>query len=397
MYSEEGVIDMVTKRRQEDDELLLFRKSIQGFADKYIAPYYEEWEEAGTIPRELWRKLGEEGLLCIDIPEEYGGMGVPYRYASLVVEELTRLGFTTIAINITVHANIVAHYVLGSGTEEQKQYYLPKLASGEMVGAIAMTEPGAGSDLQGMKTTAVYDEATDTYRLSGSKTFITNGQLGDFIVVAAITDATVAPAKGTSLFILDDPETPGFARGKNLKKIGLHSCDTSELFFDDVILPASHILGEKNKGFITLMQELPRERLTLAVCAQGAMEGALEWTIQYIQEREAFKKKISDFQNTRFKIAEMQTKVRLHRAFVDECMTLIEQDALDTATASMAKLTCSEAQGEVVDGCLQLFGGYGYMTEYPISRAFVDARVQRIYGGTSEIMKQIIANDILGK
>ena len=388
---------MITKRRQEDDDLLLFRKSIQGFADKHIAPYYEEWEDAGSVPRDLWTKLGDEGLLCIDIPEEYGGTGVSYRYSSLVIDELTRLGYTAIAINLSVHSNIVAHYVLGSGTEEQKQQYLPKLASGELVGAIAMTEPGAGSDLQGIKTTATYDEASDSYRINGSKTFITNGQLGDFIIVAALTDTSVKASKGTSLFILDDPTVAGFERGKNLKKIGLHSCDTSELFFDEVVLPASHILGVKNEGFAVLMNELPRERLTLAVCAQGAMEGAMEQTIRYVQEREAFKKKISDFQNTRFKIAEMQTKVRMHRAFVDECMTLIEQDTLDTATASMAKLTCSEAQGEVIDGCLQLFGGYGYMTEYPIARAFVDARVQRIYGGTSEIMKQIIANDILGK
>ncbi|MBF4500328.1 acyl-CoA dehydrogenase family protein [Savagea sp. SN6] len=377
-------------------ELDLFRKSIEAFAEKHIAPYFDQWEKEGNTPRELWNKLGEEGFLCVDIPEEYGGLGVPYQFAALVVEEFNRLGYGSISVNISVHANIVSHYILSSGTEEQKLHYLPKMVTGEIVGAIAMTEPNAGSDLQGMKATAVYNEADETYTINGAKTFITNGEHSDLIIVAARTDSSVRASKGTSLFLVDAP-IEGFERGTNLDKIGLLSCDTMELFFEDVVVGKDKLLGELHGGFITLMKELPKERLSLAAGALGALEGALEWTIQYVKERQAFGQPLSNFQNTRYKIAEMKTEAAMNRAFIEKCYQLLDRGELDTATASMAKLACTEAQGRIVDECLQLFGGYGYMREYPIARAFVDARVQRIYGGTSEIMKEIISRDIFGR
>lgn len=377
-------------------ELDLFRKSIEAFAEKHVAPYFDQWEKEGNTPRELWNQLGEEGFLCVDIPEEYGGLGVPYQFAALVVEEFNRLGYGSISVNISVHANIVSHYILSSGTEEQKLHYLPKMVTGEIVGAIAMTEPNAGSDLQGMKATAVYNEADETFTINGAKTFITNGEHSDLIIVAARTDSSVRASKGTSLFLVDAP-IEGFERGTNLDKIGLLSCDTMELFFEDVVVGKDKLLGELHGGFITLMKELPKERLSLAAGALGALEGALEWTIQYVKERQAFGQPLSNFQNTRYKIAEMKTEAAMNRAFIEKCYQLLDRGELDTATASMAKLACTEAQGRIVDECLQLFGGYGYMREYPIARAFVDARVQRIYGGTSEVMKEIISRDIFGR
>ncbi|MHA6258885.1 acyl-CoA dehydrogenase family protein [Sporosarcina sp. CAU 1771] len=384
-------IDSVSK-----DELQLFKKSIQAFSKKHLESDYLKWEKDGNIPRELWNTLGEEGLLCIDIPEKYGGMGAPFTYSSALIEEFCYLNYSAISTNISVHSNIVAHYLLNSGTEDQKNHYLPKMATGELIGAIAMTEPNAGSDLQGIKTTAIFDEEQNAYILNGSKTFITNGQHCDFVVVAARTDLNVSGAKGTTLFIVDLP-SKGFTKGKNLDKIGLHACDTSEQYMEDVVVPAEKVLGTLNRGFEILMMELSKERLIIAVGSQGAMEGILELTIDYVKEREAFGKPISHFQNTRFRIAEMKTEVRLHRTFVDECIRLVEHGELDTEMACMAKLSCSEAQGRITDGCLQLFGGYGYMQEYPVARAFVDARVQRIYGGTSEIMKEVIGKNIFGK
>lgn len=381
---------------KQDNELLLFRKSIQSFAKKYIEADYLKWEKDGNVPREIWRKLGEEGFLCVDIPEKYGGLGAPYVFSSLIVEELNRLGYASIAINLSVHSNIIAHYILGSGTEEQKNKYLPKMASGQMVGAIAMTEPDAGSDLQGIKTIASLLKDETCFLINGSKTFVSNGQHCDFVIVVARTNLEVQASKGTTLFIVDIP-TEGLERGKNLEKIGLLSCDTSELFLEDVKVAESSILGNLNQGFVTLMDELPRERLTIAIGAIGSIEGVLDLTIQYVKERKAFGKSISDFQNTRFKIAEMMTEARVNRAFVQECLNLLEKGELDTETASMAKLSCTEAQGKITDQCLQLFGGYGYMREYPIGRAFVDARIQRIYGGTSEIMKEIIGRGIFDK
>lgn len=379
-----------------EEEMKLFRKTIEAFAKNEIEPHYSQWEKDGIIPREFWKKLGDAGLLCIDIPEKYGGLGAPLHFSASVVDELSRLGFSSASGNIAVHSNIVAHYILGSGTEEQKHYYLPKMAAGEFIGAIAMTEPGAGSDLQGIKTTAMKNETTGEYVINGSKTFITNGQNFDFVIVAAKTNQAAAAFKGTTLFIVG-AMSDGLKKGKNLKKMGLHSADTSEIFFEDVRVSPNQILGELDGGFITLMKELPRERTILAVGACGAMEGALEITIKYLQEREAFGKPLSKLQVIRHKMAEMVTEAKVNRAYVNQCVALLGKNHLSTADASIAKLSASEAQGRIVDGCLQLFGGYGYMEEYPISRAYIDARVQRIYGGTSEIMKEIICKDILGK
>lgn len=378
------------------NELELFRKSIQAFAKKYVENDYEQWEREGNIPREIWTKLGAEGFLCVDIPEKYGGLGASFAFSSLVVEEFTRLGYSSISTNISVHSNIVAHYLLGSGTEEQKATYLPKMATGELVGAIAMTEPDAGSDLQGIKTVAKLSADGESYTLNGSKTFISNGQHCDFVIVVARTNVEVPASRGTTLFIVDLP-TEGFDRGKNLDKIGLLSCDTSEMFLEDVVVNKNAILGELDRGFVTLMRELPRERLTIAIGSVGAIEGMLETTIAYVKERKAFGQSISDFQNTRFKMAEMVTEAKVNRAFVQHCLHLLEKGQLDTETASMAKLSCTEAQGRIADECLQMFGGYGYMREYPIARAYVDARIQRIYGGTSEIMKEIISRGIFGR
>ena len=376
----------------DQNELDLFRDNVRRYVESKIMPHYEQWEKDGIIPREIWRQLGEVGFLCVDIPEEYGGFAVDFRFSMLVLEEFSRQGCIGVGGGIAVHSDIVAHYILNTGSEEQKKTYLPKMVSGESVGAIAMTEPGAGSDLQGMRTNAKLEG--DEYIINGSKTFISNGQHCDLAIVAAKTDTNAPGAKGISLFIVD-AKTPGFIKGTNLDKIGCHSADTSELFFQDVRVPKSALLGELNQGFIIMMQELQRERLSLAVCAVAAAEGALDSTIEYVKERKAFGKPIAALQNTRFKIAEMATDISIHKAFVDKCTYLHAKRELDVTSVSMAKLSSTEMQGRVVDGCLQLFGGYGYMVEYPISMAFVDARVQRIYGGTSEIMKEIISRDIL--
>lgn len=376
-----------------EDEVQLLKKSLQQFCEKEIADQYDKWEKQGNIPREMWRKLGEQGLLLTEIPEAYGGLGTSFMYAAVIIEAFSKRHYNSIAANLSVHDIIIAQYIYNYGTESQKSFYLPKMASGELVGAIAMTEPGAGSDLQGIKSTAIYDTEKGAYKLNGSKTFITNGQHCDFVVVVAKTDLDVKPSRGTTLFIVEVP-VAGFERGNNLDKIGLHSCDTSELFFDDILVNEDAILGEKNKGFNILMSELPRERLVIALSSVAAMEGVLGMTVQYTKERELFGTTLDTFQNTKYILAELQTKVRVHRSFVNECIDLMMEGKLDTATASMAKLSCTEAQGEVVDKCLQLFGGYGYMTEYPIARAYADARVQRIYGGTSEIMKEIISKNI---
>lgn len=379
-----------------DEEISLFKKSIKRFAQNEIEPHYEKWEEEGILPRELWNKLGEAGMLCVDIPEQYGGIGAPLHFSASIVGEFNRLGYCSIAGNLAVHSNIAAHYILNAGSDEQKAHYLPKMASGDYIGAIAMTEPGAGSDLQGIQTTATLDSSTGNYVINGAKTFISNGQLFDFAIVVARTNTTVPASKGTTLFIVD-AKIDGVIKGKKLKKMGLHSADTSELFLENVQVPPSQILGELDRGFITLMYELPRERTILAVGACGAIEGTLEMTVQYVHEREAFGKPLSQLQVIRHKIAEMTTEAKINRAYVDRCLTLLDKNELSTADASIAKLSATEAQGRIVDGCLQLFGGYGYMEEYPIARAYRDARVQRIYGGTSEIMKEIISKDVLGR
>ncbi len=366
-----------------------FRDSFRRFVDKEIAPHHEAWEEQGYVDREVWRKAGANGFLCMTLPEEYGGAGADKLYSVVQMEELARGGFTGIGFGL--HSEIVAPYILHYGTEAQKRKYLPRLASGEMVGAIAMTEPAAGSDLQGVKSTAL-QQSDGSYLLNGSKTFITNGWHADLVIVVAKTDPA-AGAKGTSLLLVERG-MPGFEKGKRLKKLGLKAQDTSELFFDNVRVPAENLLGGeplKNRGFICLMEQLPWERLQIAITAVAAAQAAIDWTVAYVKERKVFGQPVASYQNTRYTLAELQTEVQVARVFVDKCCELIVQGKLDTATASMAKYWCSDLQCKVMDECLQLHGGYGYMWEYPITRAYADARVQRIYGGTNEIMKEVIS------
>ncbi len=364
------------------------RDSFRRFVEKEIAPHHESWEEQGYVDREVWNKAGANGFLCMTLPEQYGGSGVDKLYSVLQMEELARAGTT--GIGYMLHSEIVAPYILRYGTDEQKARYLPRLASGEMIGAIAMSEPAAGSDLQGIKSTAMR-QADGSYLLNGSKTFITNGWLADLVIVVAKTDPG-AGAKGTSLLLVERG-MKGFEKGKRLKKLGLKAQDTSELFFDNVRVPAENLLGGaafENKGFICLMEQLPWERMQIAVTAVQSAQTAIDWTVQYVKERKVFGQPVASFQNTRFTLAELQTEVQIARVFIDKCLELVCQDKLDTATASMAKYWTSDLQCKVMDECLQLHGGYGYMWEYPITRAFADARVQRIYGGTNEIMKEVI-------
>ncbi|RZJ20158.1 MAG: acyl-CoA dehydrogenase [Haliea sp.] len=366
-----------------------FRDSFRKFCDKEIAPHHEAWEEQGYVDRAVWNKAGENGFLCMTMPEEYGGSGADKLYSVVQFEELNARGFT--GIGFSLHSEIVAPYLLHYGTPEQKAKYLPKLASGEIVGAIAMSEPAAGSDLQGVKSTAIR-QADGSYLLNGSKTFITNGWHADLVVVVAKTDPS-AGAKGTSLLLVERG-MPGFAAGKRLKKLGLKAQDTSELFFDNVRVPAENLLGGdafKNKGFICLMEQLPWERMQIAIGAIAASQAAINQTVAYVKDRKVFGQPVASYQNTRYKLAELQTEVQIAQVFIDKCTALLLEDKLDTATASMAKYWCSDLQCKVMDECVQLHGGYGYMWEYPITRAYADARVQRIYGGTNEIMKEVIS------
>jgi acyl-CoA dehydrogenase len=365
-----------------------FRDSFRRFIDKEIAPFHAEWEEQGYVDRAVWHKAGTNGFLCMSLPEEYGGSGADKLYSVVQMEEISRTGFS--GIGFSLHSEIVAPYLLHYGTTAQKEKYLPRLASGEMIGAIAMSEPAAGSDLQGIKATALL-QPDGSYLLNGSKTFITNGWHADLVVVVAKTNPS-AGAKGTSLLIIERG-MPSFSVGKRLKKLGLKAQDTSELFFDNVSVPAANLLGGPdflNKGFICLMEQLPWERLQIAIGAIAAAQAAIDWTVDYVKERKVFGQPVASFQNTRFTLAELQTQVQIARVFVDKCTDLLMSNTLDTATASMAKYWCSDLQCKVMDDCVQLFGGYGYMWEYPITRAYADARVQRIYGGTNEIMKEVI-------
>ena len=369
----------------------LFRDSVRTFLEKEAVPFHGQWEKQGYIDRQLWNKAGEAGMLCSHLPEEYGGLGADFLYSAVVIEEVGRLGLT--GIGFSLHSDIVAPYILHYGSEALKHKYLPKLVSGEMVTAIAMTEPGAGSDLQGVKTTAVLDG--DDYVINGSKTFITNGYLADLVIVVAKTDPK-AGAKGTSLFLVE-ADTPGFDKGKRLEKVGMKAQDTSELFFNDVQVPADNILGGdawKNRGFICLMEQLPWERLQIAISAVAASQAAIDTTVAYVKDRKVFGQPVGNYQNTRYKLAELQTEVQVAQVFVDKCTELLMADKLDTATASMAKYWTSDLQCKVMDECVQLHGGYGYMWEYPITRAYADARVQRIYGGTNEIMKEVITRQM---
>jgi len=378
----------------DNSELELFRDNVRRFFSENVEPHYEKWEKEGIFPKELYLQLGEAGLLCVDMPEEYGGIGAPFDFSMVVLEEAARMGFLALASNLSVHSDIAAPYILHLGTEAQRQKYLPRMVSGECIGAIGMTEPGAGSDLQGIKTSALPD-GKGGYLINGSKTFITNGQHAGVVVLATKTDPK-AGAKGTTLFTVDTT-LPGFKRGRNLEKIGLHSADTSELFFDNVAIGADEVLGRVGGGFGHLIDELPRERLALAVTAVGHAQGAMEKTIEYVTTRKAFGQSVSSFQNTRFELAKVKTDIEVHRAFVEKCNALYAQQKLDVPTAAMVKLSTTEMEGRVTDACLQLFGGYGFMAEYPISRYYTDARIQRIYGGTSEIMKEVIARSIVGR
>ena len=366
-----------------------FRDSYRRFAEREIAPFHEAWEERGYVDREVWQKAGENGFLCMTMPEEYGGAGADRLYSVVQMEENARGGYS--GIGFSLHTNIVAPYVERYGTPEQKQKYLPAMARGEIIGAIAMSEPAAGSDLQGIKATAI-KQSDGSYLLNGSKTFITNGWHSDVVIVVAKTDPT-GGAKGTSLLMVERG-MKGFEKGKRLKKLGLKAQDTSELFFDNVHLPPDSVLGGlvmEGKGFICLMQELPWERMQIAIGAVAGAQNAIDRTVAYVKERKMFGTTVGAYQNTRFKLAELQAQVQMARVFVDRCLELVLQGKLDTSTASMAKLTCSELQGKVIDECLQFYGGYGFMLEYPIARAYADSRVQRIYGGTSEVMKEVIA------
>jgi acyl-CoA dehydrogenase len=366
-----------------------FRDMVVKFLEKEAVPFHAKWEEDGQVDRALWTKAGEQGLLCPCLPEQYGGVEADYLYSAIVMEEVNRMGLTGIGFGL--HTDIVAPYILHYGSEALKQKYLPKMISGEFVGAIAMTEPGAGSDLQGVRTTAVRDG--EHYVINGSKTFITNGQLADVVIVVAKTDPA-AGAKGTSLIVVE-AGTPGFTKGRNLHKVGMKAQDTSELFFQDVRVPVTQCLGEENKGFIYLMQELPQERLGVAVNGIAMAEGALKLTVDYVKERKAFGKHVADFQNTQFKLAEIHAKVLQGRVFVDRCLELHMQGKLDIPTAASVKYLITDLQNEIIDECVQLHGGYGYMWEYPIARMWADARVQRIYAGTNEIMKTIISRAVL--
>ena len=368
-----------------------FRDSFKKFLNIEVAPFHADWEEQGYVDRAVWNKAGENGFLCTSMPEEYGGAGADKLFSVIEMEELGRSGFS--GIGYSLHSEIVAPYLLHYGTEAQKKKFLPKFASGELVSAIAMSEPAAGSDLQGIKTKAIRDG--DHYILNGSKTFITNGWHADLVIVVAKTNPA-AGAKGTSLLLVERG-MPGFETGKRLKKIGLKAQDTAELFFNDVKVPVENLLGGEafeNRGFVCLMEQLPWERLQIAITAISSAQAAIEWTTAYVKERKVFGQPVGNYQNTRYKLAEMQTEVQVAQVFLDKCTELLMVDKLDTATASMAKYWTTDLQCKVMDECVQLHGGYGYMWEYPIARAYADARVQRIYGGTNEIMKEVISRSM---
>ncbi len=374
------------RRSWSDEDLELFRDNVVRFVETEVVPGDEAARKNGNVGHAVWRKAGELGLLCTDIPEEYGGAGGDFRHEAVISEEMSRRALT--GMSTSVHS-IVAHYFLNHGTDAQKRKYLPRLARGELVGAIAMTEPGTGSDLQAIRARA--DKRDGGYVINGSKTFITSGFLAGVVLVVAKTDPTQA-ARGTSILIVETEGCNGYRVGRVLDKIGLKAQDTSELFFDEVQVPADNLLGgQEGQGFFQLMSDLPYERLIIGVNALASMEGAYQATLDYVRERKVFGKPIADLQNTRFKLAEVATQIKVGRAFIDRCVEDLVAGTLDTATASMAKLWATEAQGRVIDECLQLFGGYGYMTEYMIARMYADCRVQRIYGGTNEIMKEVIA------
>lgn len=374
------------ERRIFTPEHEMFRDAVRRFVETELVPHHEQWEEDGMISREAWLKAGAAGMLCCDVPEEYGAPGADFLYNTVVIEELARLGMSGPLSSFMVHSDMMATYITSFGTEEQKLQWLPKMASGEVIGALALTEPSAGSDLKAIRTRAVRDG--DEYVITGQKVYISNGQSCDLMVVACKTDPD-AGAKGMSL-ILVEATRPGFRRGRNLKKIGMKAQDTSELFFDEVRVPVTNLLGTEGGAFPLLMTKLARERLTQAIRSIRVAEAAIDWTVDYTAERKAFGGSIGDFQNTRFKLAELATATQAGRALLDQCLAAFMEDKLDAVDAAKAKMYATDLHCRVVDECLQFYGGYGYMLEYPIARAYIDARITRIAGGAAEVMKQII-------
>ena len=376
-------------RKLYDADHDMFRDTVRKFLQAEAAPHHEQWEMDGMVSDEIWLRAGEQGFLCPTVPEEYGGLGADFRYNCIVNEEVARAGCT--GLGWGVHSDVSVPYIIRYGSKEQKKKYLGRCVTGDLITAIAMTEPGAGSDIQGTKTSAVLEG--DHYVLNGSKTFITNGLKAGLVIVAAKTDVS-AGSMGISLFLLEDGMV-GFTKGKKLQKLGLKAQDTAELFFQDVKVPQENLLGEVGCGFIYLMQNLPQERLTIAVGANGMCQSVLQATVDYTKERKAFGTNVAAFQNTQFKLAEMAAEISSAEVFLDRCTELLLEGTLDTVTASKLKLLATDLQCKVADECLQLHGGWGYMWEYPVCRAFADARVQRIYGGTNEIMKLIISRDLI--
>lgn len=379
------------KRTAFDSEHDMFRDSFRKFLKEEAVPFHEQWEKDGQVSREFWKKAGAQGYLSPTVPEAYGGSEADFRYNAAVTEEVANFGLTGIGFNL--HSDIAVPYLMAYGTEEQKHKYLPGCVSGDIVTAIAMTEPGTGSDLQNVKTNAVLSDDGEHYILNGSKTFITNGQLADLVIVVAKTNPE-GGSKSSSLLLVETG-MEGFVKGQNLHKIGMKAQDTSELFFQDVKVPKANLLGEEGMGFIYLMQELPQERLSVSLAAVSCAESILEQTIEYVKDRKAFGKSIASFQNTQFKLAEMSSTVTMARVFIDKCLELHLDKQLDPVTAAKLKLLSTDIQCDVVDECLQLHGGYGYMWEYPVARAYADSRVQKIYAGTNEIMKLIIGRDLI--
>ncbi|MDH1440450.1 acyl-CoA dehydrogenase family protein [Pseudomonas sp. GD03721] len=379
------------ERNLFNEEHEMFRATVRKFIEKEIAPFHQQWEVDGIVPRELWLKAGEAGMLCCTVPEEYGGLGLDYLFDVIVFEEMARSGFT--GPGFLIHCDLVATYIKGFGTEEQKTHWLPKMVSGEAIGSLGMTEPHAGSDLRNIRTRAVRDG--DDFVINGQKVFISNGQMCDVLVLATKTDAADRD-NGITLFLVDT-SLPGFQRGQNLDKLGMKAQDTSELFFENLRVPASSMLGEEGKGFQLMMTKLAQERLAQAIRSATVAEHIVDITLEYTMQREAFGKTIADFQNTQFKLAELRTDAVIGRVFTDHCIQKFMKGELDEVDAAMAKMWLSNLHCRVVDECLQLFGGWGYMWEYPISRAFADARIVKIAGGSIEIMKHIIGRDMIRK
>ncbi len=374
-----------------NEEHEVFRQSVRRFTEKEITPYHDQWERDGQVSREVWLKAGEQGFLCSSVPEEYGGAGADFLFSTILLEEMAYANATGPGFHL--HSEIVAPYITHYGTEEQKRKWFPKMISGECITAIAMTEPGAGSDLQGIKTTAIKDG--NEYVINGQKVFITNGQMADLVIVACKTDPTEG-AKGMSLVIVERGDE-GFERGRNLDKIGFHAQDTSELFFDNVRVPTFNLLGEEGRGFVQLVEQLPQERLIVAVRCIAQVEAALQWTVDYTNERKAFGKPLTGFQNTRFKLAEIQAEMVTQRVFIDKCIELLLAGELDAVTGAIAKMKTSEFMCQALDDCLQMHGGYGFMAEFPIAKAWADNRYARIAGGSTEIMKEIISRELTGQ